>query len=599
MLERNLKNDEIEALFYNACDKHRYGQLIESRTVLEAVIQADPHHFHAWHLLGIIAAQRHEYQLSADLIARAIELNPESAGFYSNRGLALQHLMQLEAAIASYDRAIEIKPNYAEAYYNRAVSFQALGQFIAAVSDYDRAIALRPSYAEAYCSRGVVFQKLGMLPDAVASYDMAIAIRPAYALAFSNRGVALQELKQLEAAVASCDRAIEIMPNLAEAHYNRGIALKELNRLYESVASYDRAIEIQPSYVEALYNRGNALKELKLLDDAVDSFDRAIKLKSPYAEAQWNKGLTLLLRGELESGLKLYEWRWKKDGSKSPSERFAKPLWTGVEPVRNKSILVYSEQGLGDTIHFCRYLSKLNDLGATVLFSPQKPLRGLMKSLSNSVRIVDEMESGLEFDFHVPLVSLPLAFQTNLKNIPALTPYLFAEKERVVRWKEAIGTEGFKIGVCWQGAASGIAVGRSFHVNELQEISSIEGVRLISLQKGAGVTQLAASSLLTKVETLGDSFDAGPEAFMDTAAVMQLCDLIITSDTAVAHLAGALGLPVWLVLKFVPDWRWFLDRDDSPWYPTMRLFRQQSPDNWSGPLSEVEKELRRRFNETG
>ena len=206
------------------------------------------------------------------------------------------------------------------------------------------------------------------------------------------------------------------------------------------------------------------------------------------------------------------------------------------------------------------------------------------------------MESGLEFDFHVPLLSLPLAFQTKMKSIPALTPYLFAEKERVVRWKEAIGMEGFKIGICWHGAASGIAVGRSFHVNELREISRIEGVRLISLQKGAGVAQLADSSLLTRVETLGDSFDAGPEAFMDTAAVMQICDLIITSDTAVAHLAGALGVPVWLVLQFVPDWRWFLVRDDSPWYPTMRLFRQQSPDNWSGPLLEVEKELSRKID---
>ena len=312
---------------------------------------------------------------------------------------------------------------------------------------------MRPSYAEAYCSRGVVLQKLGMLQEAVASYDLAIAIRPAYAFAFSNRGVALQGLKQLEAAIASCDRAIELMPNLAEAYYNRGIALRELNLLNKSVASYDQAIAIQPNYVEALYNRGNALKELKRLDEAVDSFDRAIMLRPDYAEAQWNKGLTLLLSGDLERGLELYEWRWKKDSAKSPSERFAKPLWTGVESVRDKSILVYSEQGLGDTIQFCRYLFNLTDLGAKVLFSPQKPLRGLMKCLANSVQIVDETESKFEFDFHIPLLSLPLAFKTNLKSIPALTPYLFAEKERVVRWKEAIGAGGFKIGVCWHGAA--------------------------------------------------------------------------------------------------------------------------------------------------
>ncbi len=596
MQQQNSDAIDADALFYCACDQHQKRNLNESQSILETIVKRIPKHFDAWHLLGIIAAQKQDYPLSADLIARAIELNPTNPIYHSNLGLAFHNLMQFEAAVGSYDRAIAIKPDYAEAHYNRGGACQALGWLDSAAADYETAISMRPDYAEAYCNRGVVLQKLGMNQAAVASYDSAIAIRPAYALAFSNRGLALRELNQLDEAVASCDRAIAIMPNLAEAHYNRGIALRELNHLKESVMSYDRAIAIQPSYREAHFNRGNALMELKQLDDAVASYDRAIGIKPNDVEANWNKGLALLLGGDFKRGLKLYEWRWNKNGAKRPTERFSKPLWTGVESLTSKSILVYCEQGLGDTIQFCRYLSRLSDLGATVLFSPQKPLCGMMQCVTDrvrSVQIVDEMDTGLDFDFHIPLLSLPLAFQTDVGSIPAPSPYLFAERERVARWNARIGSEGFKIGVCWHGATSSIYAGRSFHVRNFREISRNADVRLISLQKGAGVVQLAEPSLMLNIETFGDTLDSGPAAFLDTAAVMQGCDLIISSDTAIAHLAGALGVPVWVVLKFAPDWRWMLDRNDSPWYPTMRLFRQTSPGNWSGPFLEMEKEVKR------
>ena len=598
MHERDTEAIDTETLFYDACDKHQKGQLKESRSILESILKAAPKHFDSLHLLGIIAAQQHDFQIAADLLARAIELNPTNPAYHSNLGLALQNRMQFEAAIGSYNQAIAIKPDYAEAHYNRGVAFQSMDRLDFAVADYEAAISLRPNYAEAYCNRGVVLQKLGKPQDAVVSYERAIAIRPAYALAFSNRGLALVELNKLDEAVASCDRSIAIMPNLAEAHYNRGIALRELNQLNESVMSYDRAITIKPDYVEAHFNRGNALMELRQLDSAIASYDRAIGIKSNYAEANWNKGLALLLAGDFEHGLKLYEWRWKKDGATRPTERFAKPLWTGAESLAGKSILVYSEQGLGDTILFCRYLFNLSDLGATVLFSPQKPLRGVMKCLTDHVRdvqVVDEINASLEFDYHIPLLSLPMAFQTNARSIPASVPYLFAEKERVARWNATVGTEGFKIGICWHGATSSLYAGRSFHVDNFRDISKIEGIRLISLHKGAGLAQLTSASSMMKVETLGDAFDSGPDAFMDTAAVMQLCDLVITSDTAIAHMAGALGVPVWVVLKFVPDWRWMLDRVDSPWYPTMRLFRQKSHGDWTGPFAEIEKAVKRQM----
>ena len=249
------------------------------------------------------------------------------------------------------------------------------------------------------------------------------------------------------------------------------------------------------------------------------------------------------------------------------------------------------EQGLGDTLQFCRYVCLLERAGAKVLFAPQKSLRRLMRSLSATVEIVDEADPALAFDVHCPLLSLPLAFKTDLASIPGKSPYLGVEDGLVERWRERIGRHGFKIGICWQGATSKIDAGRSFPLAALHPIARLPGVRLISLHKGAGEAQLQSLPEGMTVETLGADFDAGPDAFLDSAAVMKNLDLVISSDTAIAHLAGALAVPVWIALKHVPDWRWMLDRADSPWYPTARLFRQRVRDDWSDVFVEIEKEL--------
>lgn len=381
------------------------------------------------------------------------------------------------------------------------------------------------------------------------------------------------------------------MPDFAEAHYNRGIALKALKQPDAAVASYGRAITIKPDYAAAYYNRGNALRELKQLDAAVASYDRAINLDPNDAEAYWNKGFALLLGGDFEKGLPLYEWRWKKRDIEKRRLNFIQPLWLGDESLRGKSILLHCEQGLGDTIQFCRYVSRLSESGVNVLFAPQKPLRRLMENLSSNVSIVDENDPSLEFDFHSPLPSLPLAFKTNLTNIPSFIPYLHADEDRISRWKEKIGKDAFNIGICWEGGTSKIDPGRSFPVGHFHGISKLKNVRLISLQKREGGSQIGNLPSDTKIQSLGEAFDSGQDAFIDTAAVMKLCDLVITADTAVAHVAGALGVPVWVALKFVPDWRWMLDRADSPWYPTMRLFRQKSDGDWKGLFFEIEKSV--------
>ena len=269
----------------------------------------------------------------------------------------------------------------------------------------------------------------------------------------------------------------------------------------------------------------------------------------------------------------------------------SKPLWNGTEDLADKTILVHWEQGFGDTIQFCRFLPGLRSRAQRVLFAPQKRLMGLMKSLDPSLEIVDCDDPSLAFDRQILLLSLPGLMMTSLDDLPCRRPYLFAEPGRVNHWRERIGSHGFKVGVCWQGSTGEIDAGRSFGVSQFQPLAQIGRVRLISLHKGHGEAQLGELPEGMRVETLGEGFDAGPEAFLDAAAVMMSCDLVITSDTAIAHLAGALGVRTWVALKNVPDWRWFMNRADSPWYPSMRLFRQPRPGAWDEVFIEINAAL--------
>jgi hypothetical protein len=271
---------------------------------------------------------------------------------------------------------------------------------------------------------------------------------------------------------------------------------------------------------------------------------------------------------------------------------YPQPAWTGKESLDGKILFIYPEQGLGDTIQFCRYAELAEARGAKVILSVQDPLVRLMRQLGPTIGIVGQDAAPPDFDYHVALMSLPWAFRTDWNTFPARIPYLRAEPERVGKWRRIIGNGGFKVGICWQGNRRGqVDAGRSFPVRQFECLAGLPGVRLISLQKNDGAGQLLDLPAGMTVETLGDDFDSGGDAFVDTAAAMENLDLVITSDTAIAHLAGALGRPTWIALKHVGDWRWFLDRSDSPWYPTVRLFRQSQRGDWAGVFSEIERQL--------
>lgn len=552
-------------MFEKALALHQKGQLADAAALYRKVLKRNPRNADALHLLGVIEIQSKNALAAIDLFDRAIALSPGNAAFFSNRGAALKELGRLDEALASLENALALQPHYAEALNNR----------------------------------GLVLQDLERLGEALASFERAIATKSDYAEAFYNRGNVLTGLKRLGDAVASYDRALSIRSHYPEALYNRGRALTDLNRFDEALASFNRAIAIAPNYAEALSNRGVVLKELKRLDQALASYDRALAIKPDMADALYNRGMAQLLCGDYRNGFVGYEWRWDAKGSSSTPPRIPAPRWRG-ENISGRRILVFAEQGLGDTIQFSRYLPLLVERGAKVVFLCPAYLVRLLRPLSPHVEFTSELEGHEPFDFQCALISLPLRFGTELNSVPARVRYLEPEAAIVRIWKQRLGDAVFKIGIAWQGKPDGrVDRGRSVPLSEFIPIARLPGARLISLQRGYGLEQLSSLPGGARVDSLGDAFDNGPDAFIDTAAIMDNLDLIITSDTSIAHLAGALGRRTWVALRWVPDWRWLLDRNDSPWYPTMRLFRQQEPGDWSAVFRQITNELAAFLSENG
>jgi tetratricopeptide (TPR) repeat protein len=519
-------------------------------------------------------------------------MTPSPADNPFDEALKLHRAGRLDAAEAMYRKVLEAQPGHFNSLRLLGVIESQRGNHAAAVRLIEAALTRNPNAAEGFNSLGNALRKLKRLDEAVTSFDRAISLKPAYAKAYNNRGGAFHELKRLDEAVASYDQAIALDPDFADALKNRGDALQELRRLEEAVASYDHAVALRPDFAEALNNCGSALHELKRLHEALRTYDRAIALKPGFANAYVNRGMTRLLLGRLQDGWEDLEWRWKANGLPGRHPAVDAPIWQG-EALGGLRIAIWAEQGLGDVIQSVRYLPLLMQRGAKVVFLAPETLVRVLRPLSSVVEVVDSMKGAAPFDFQCALMSVPLRFGTNLHSVPSTVPYLSAEKDLADRWTKHLGGHGFKIGIAWQGNPDRrLDRGRSIPLAEFVPLARVPGVRLISLQKKHGLGQLAGLPADANVEILPDGFDSGPDAFIDTAAVMAGLDLIITSDTSIAHLAGALGRPTWLALKHVPEWRWLIDREDCPWYPAMRLFRQETEGDWKSVFSKIEKALR-------
>ena len=554
----------LQDRFMQGVALHQQLKLADAERIYIEVLQHQPNHFDALHLLGVIAIQTKRTVRGTELITKAIGLNAKVAAAHSNLGNALRDLKRAEDALASYDRAIALKPDSAETYYNRGLALQDLK---------------RPE-------------------DALASYDKAIALKPDFADAYNNRGLALRDLKRPEDVLASYDKVIALNPDYAEAHNNRGIALRDLKRPEDALANHDRAIALKPDYAEAHYNRALALQDLNCIEDALASYDKAIALKPDYADAFVSQSLFFLMMGRFEQGWRQYEWRKKQNKPIAP-RTYPRPLWLGEQNIEGKTLFIHWEQGLGDLIQFCRYAKLAADLGARVILEAPKPLMSLLTTLSGVAQLIEAGSPLPPFDYQCPLLSLPLAFKTTLSSIPATIPYLKCNLEKSRLWKERLGERHKrKVGLVWSGGLRPnqpemwfIDSRRNIPLDKLAVLKHPD-IDFYSLQKG----EPAESELAELIRHNWEGphivdFTSQLNDFSDTAALVENLDLVVTVDTSTAHLAGALGKPVWILNRFDTCWRWLLNRNDSPWYPTVKLYRQEKAGHWDDVVRRIKMDL--------
>jgi len=579
--------DVLAALFQQGLILHQQGQLEQAKAAYERILRAQPGQADAMHMLGVIALQLQNYPVAAELIRLAVQANPLNASAHLNLGLACKELQRFEEALYCYRQATELRPNYAEAFNNQGVALHACQRHDEAVVSLSQAIAIKTDYAQAFYNRGLVLHACGRLDQALHDFDKCIELQPDYAPAWNNRGVVLQDQLHWEAAEQSYASAVATQPDFAQAHYNLGNALRALGRFEDAIASYDRAIRLRANLPHTFNNRGLALQELQRSAEAIASYDAAITADAEFADAYWNKSIELLLCGDFAQGWKLYEWRWQRDTFSSRKRAFAQPLWLGETPLAGKTVLLHAEQGLGDSIQFCRYAREVKALGAEVLLEVPGPLIALMETLQGLGQVLEKGAELPYFDYHCPLMSLPLAFQTELVTIPNHTPYLASIASKREHWAHRLGPQGKpRVGLVWNGNVLDRADRqRSLRFSQLVPYLP-SGFEYICLQKEIRSTDreaIESSSVRFFGESLSD--------FSDTAALCDLMDVLISVDTSVAHLAGALGKPIWIMLAYAPDWRWMLNRRDSPWYPSACLYRQNHERTWDPVLAQIGSDL--------
>jgi tetratricopeptide (TPR) repeat protein len=605
------------------------GRLAEAGEMFAAAVAAEPSSALAHQLLGIVQLQTGEAEAGLGSLRRSIALDPNDATAHGNLANALRDLGRAEEALESYGQALARNPGFVEALGNRAMLLGGLGRLDEALADCERAVALAPGHPMTHMARGNVLLGLGRRREAAASFEAALRLAPGVpdlwilfgeaaagdgqnepaagafeqALALGAEGTrlrlglgaALWNLGRPEAALAHYDRAIAIEPGLAQAWAGRGATLRLLDRHAEALECLSRAMALDPGEAAHPFNRGVVLTDLGRLDEACADLDAALQLAPDFRPAKLSAAHAHLARGDFERGWALYEARWQGSDDYGLGET---PIWDGRTPLDGKTILLHAEQGLGDTLQFCRYAKRVKALGARVVLEVQAPLVRLMRGLEGVDEVIEHTVSPPPVDRQVLLMSLPRAFGTTLETIPGETPYLAADPADVARWAARLGPKTRpRVGLVWSGGFRDEAELRWVNARRnvaLERLAPLKGadVDFISLQKGEpGAGELKAlkargwdgPEILEVMDEVTD--------FADTAALVQALDLVIAVDTSTAHLAGALGRPVWILNRYDSCWRWLADRDDSPWYPSARLFRQDGMSDWDAVVARVRAAL--------
>lgn len=546
-----MQSQDIRQLLATAIAHHQAGRIDEAEPLYRRILAIMPQQVDSLHLLGVIANQRGDYEAGIKLIGRALAINSKAPQFHNNIGVAYRALKQFDNAARHFRQAGALKPDYAEAHLNVGAVFQDIGKLDEAVAAFQHAVALKPDYAKAHYSLGFVGQAQKKWDEAAAHYSRALAFNPGYVEALNNLGLVFKEQGRLDEAAAHHERALTISPKHAGAHYNLGIVREEQGRLDDALACYADAQAISP-------------------EDA---------------DPHWNEALIRLLRGDYARGWEKYAWRFRR--ANKPQLYPGKPVWDGSDPT-GRTLLLQAEQGYGDTIQFIRYAAWLKARGAKVIVACQPGLSRLIETALGVDQVITWGDPPPDFDAYVPLLSLPKSAGTTIETVPADVPYLEAQADLVEAWRTKFTAPGLNVGLVWRGNPDNtINHKKSLPLTALGPLISAPGVNWFVIQADATPDEIAVLASHGHVEALGPALTD----WADTAALIAALDLVISVDTGVAHLAGALGKPVWVPLSFIPDWRWLLDRSDSPWYPSAKLFRQPAFGDWSVVVAQMQAEL--------
>lgn len=552
----------IELLFAKALKAERQGGGAQARSIYQRIVAQQPEHARARARLARLGAGK---PIAGDLPASEIGALLKLVRENDPEGV----IARAEKLLVRYPGSFALQCFIGEAYVS-------LERFEPALEAYRRAVLVNSDCGRTKGRLGHVLFKCGQIREAVEAYDQAISLEPKNLKILWSIGSNLLELERHAQAEKVFRKALSIDPQNGDAVTGLGIAVMSQARLDEAKMILRSAVALRPADATSR----NALGSVHLLTGAFEEAEQellaALNLRSDFVDARFALGTSKLVRGNFEQGLRLYENRKLRSESAGVID-ISVPEWLGVEDIASKSLYVHWEQGLGDTIQFCRYVTMLRDRGANVTLCVQTALKPLLAGSFPDLEIVTALPDGRDFDYHTPLLSLPLAMGTRLQTIPAPVPYLDVNPARVRKWTERLGSTAFKVGVRWVGGQRSVNDKRSLSLADLAPLAAIPGVRLISLVQGADFAGIPDGLVIEQPEP---DFDRPGEEFLDTAAIMRNCDLVISCDTSVAHLAGALGIPTWLILPQVAEWRWLIDREDTPWYPTMRLFRQTKPGDW-------------------
>lgn len=578
-------------LFAQALQLHQQGHLDQARALYAALLAELPGHAQAMHMLGALALQTGDARLAIRWINASIDIDAFNPASHLNLGLAWQAQGQWPRALACFDEALRLQPDYAQGLLHRGGALHACQRLDEALQCYQRVLQLHPDFAEAWYNQGLALAALGRTAQAQASYARAIALRPGYAPALNNCGVILEAQQQLDEAAHHYGLAIASQPDFAPAHYNLGNVRRTQQRWQEALAAYDTCLALQADNAQAWLNRALALQALGLRAQALECYDRAITIDPHYADAYWNKALDLLAAGDFAQGWPLYEWRWQRANFSAQRRSFSQPLWLGQADVDGKTVLLHAEQGLGDTLQFCRFVPLVRALGAQVWLEVPRSLISVCQGLEGVHRVIEKTPNPPLTDLHCPLLSLPLALRIRQDQLPERVPYLRSSQAQREVWRQTLGPTTLpRIGVVWSGnPADRHDAQRSLRLEQWLPYLP-PGLDYLCLQKALrqeDCMALAQSGIRFVGDAIGD--------FSDTAALCDLVDLVVSVDTSVAHLAGAMGRPTWILLPHDADWRWMYEREDSPWYPSVRLYRQGPARAWPAVLQRVAEDLQSRY----